>query len=96
MSLYGASVNPSSSQICTEITNTDASIWSNACLINILSNEGFRKMVSLMEKRYAIPSHIYFSKVEIPTLYAKIIGKKERGRTAETAFAKFYSYPSCK
>lgn len=53
-------------------------------------------MVSLMEKRYAIPSHIYFSKVEIPTLYTKIIGKKERDRTAETAFAKFYSYPSCK
>lgn len=40
-----------------------------------MSNEGFRKVVNMRDKRYVIPSRNYFPKVALPELYAKNRGE---------------------
>ena len=61
--LHGATVYPSTSQRHTEVTDAIAfHLAKDMCPINTVSNEGFRKMVNTLDKRYVIPSRNYFSK----------------------------------
>ena len=57
------------------------------CPINTVSNEGFRKMVNTLDKRYVIPSRNYFSKQALPALYLNRWGEIQRDVTAVEYFA---------
>ncbi len=57
------------------------------CPINTVSSEGFRKMVKTLDKKYAIPSRNYFSRVALPALYEKCRGEIQRDITAVSDFA---------
>lgn len=52
------STSASSSPRCTEINNT-VLLAKDTCPVNKMSNEGFRKMVNLLGKRYVNPSCNY-------------------------------------
>lgn len=39
--------------------------------INTVQNEGFRKMINTLDKRYTVPSRNYFSIVALPALYTQ-------------------------
>ncbi|KAJ4945987.1 hypothetical protein JOQ06_023665 [Pogonophryne albipinna] len=45
--------------------------------INTVSNEGFKKLIRTLDKRYAIPSRTYFSQVAIPEMYTQCRNKLE-------------------
>lgn len=45
--------------------------------INTVSNEGFKKLIRTLDKRYAIPSRTYFSHVAIPEMYTECRNKLE-------------------
>lgn len=41
------------------------------CPISTVENEGFKKMINTLDKRYALPSRHYFTRVALPALYEK-------------------------
>lgn len=75
-SLDSTSVYPSSSQRNTEITNATKLHLAK----ELVSNEGFRKIINKLDKRVVIPSRNNFSNVAMPTLYGKCSrGEKREG-----------------
>ena len=57
------------------------------CPINTVCNEGFKKIINILDKKYVIPSRNYFSRVALPALYAKRRGEIERDLTVVEYFA---------
>ena len=39
--------------------------------ISTVSNQGFKKLVNTLDKRYAMPSRHHFTRVVLPALYDK-------------------------
>ena len=86
--LHSATAYPSTSQRHTEIPDAIAfHLAKDMCPINTVSNEGFRKMVKTLDKRYVIPSRNYFSKQALHALYEKRRGEIQRDVTAVEYFA---------
>ncbi|KAI2655656.1 E3 SUMO-protein ligase ZBED1 [Labeo rohita] len=86
--LHRATPYPSTSQRHSEITDAITFyLAKDMCPINTVINEGFRKMVKTLDKKYVIPSRNYFPKVALPALYEKCRGGIEREITAVEYFA---------
>ncbi|KAL1252580.1 hypothetical protein QQF64_017273 [Cirrhinus molitorella] len=68
-----------SSQRHREITEAITyHIAKDMCPISTVSSEGFKKMITTLDKRYSIPSRNHFSNVALPSLYAKCRKEIER------------------
>lgn len=74
------------------------SVWvKDKCPINTVSNEGFRKMVNTVDKRYVIISRNNFSKAAKRLLYAKHQrGNRASSQSRRVLCSEFYSHPSCR
>uniref|UniRef100_A0A668TV34 Uncharacterized protein n=1 Tax=Oreochromis aureus TaxID=47969 RepID=A0A668TV34_OREAU len=55
--------------------------------INTVQNEGFRKMINTLDKRYTVPSRNYFSNVALPALYTQCRATVETELQAVQHFA---------
>lgn len=68
-----------SSQRHREITDAITyHIAKDMCPIRTVSSEGFKKMITTLDKRYSIPSRNHFFNVALPSLYAKCRKEIER------------------
>ncbi|XP_047144447.1 zinc finger BED domain-containing protein 4-like [Hydra vulgaris] len=43
--------------------------------VSIVENPGFKRLLQFLEPRYTIPSRKYFSTIEIPNIYQKVLSK---------------------
>jgi len=70
--LYSASPYPPSSQRHKEITDAITyHLAKDMAPINTVQNEGFKKMINTLDKRYSMPSRKYFSNVALSALYTQ-------------------------
>ncbi len=70
--LFSATPYPSSSERHKKITDAVAHFLAkDMCPISTVENEGFKKMINTLDKRYALPSRHYFTRVALPALYEK-------------------------
>ena len=86
--LHGATTYPSTSQRHDEITDVITFyLAKDMCPINTVSNEGFKSMVKILDKKYVIPLRNEFCKMALPALHKKCRGEIEREITAVEYFA---------
>ncbi|MBN3296068.1 ZBED1 protein, partial [Amia calva] len=75
-----------------EHTNIPIKKSSCECLSNrhaAKENEGFKRLFRIVDTRYELPSHKYFSNVSIPRLYSKCRDKIENKKKAKKTLASF-------
>ncbi|XP_055053943.2 E3 SUMO-protein ligase ZBED1 [Misgurnus anguillicaudatus] len=70
--LFSATPYPKSSERHKKITDAVSYFLAkDMCPISTVEDEGFKKLINTLHKRYALPSRHYFTRVALPALYEK-------------------------